>query len=148
MFSQNSIFSPSNDAVTRKALESAEEFFKGTGILDLRTADTLNLSLIGQRPTLKILDLSYTKITSLEGLPPQEHLAQLNLQGSRFNSLFNFKSVKNISKINISNTPFAKDENSMLSLVVAFGSGLRDINGKSILKSLSNKAKEYPELAF
>lgn len=114
-----------------------------SGKLDLNGEIIDNLAFIRQRPSLKILDLSYTSITSLEGLPFQPKLEYLILD---YSSIINFKnasSISQISKISLKNTPVSKIPHFKLSLLLICGKNLRIIDGKIIPEKLKNKAKQF-----
>ncbi|EAX92499.1 hypothetical protein TVAG_344550 [Trichomonas vaginalis G3] len=126
--------------------EDNYKIYLSKGVLDLSGEENVDLSSIGKRPTLKVLNLSYTNVKSFEGLDLQPNIMQINLRNSKFTSLYNFLSVKNASNINVENTPFSRKENYMIQLVVAFGNQLRLINDKTIPKNILIKAQKYPKI--
>ena len=117
-------------------LKDKEREFRKTGKLDISGEMLENLSFIGSRPTMKTLDLSFTSIKSLEGLPPQPKLEYLILDGSTIECFKNGFSISNISKISIRNTPVSKIPNYKISLLLICDKNLRIIDDRIIPSKL------------
>lgn len=127
-------------------LKDKEREFRKTGKLDISGEMLENLSFIGSRPTMKTLDLSFTSIKSLEGLPPQPKLEYLILDGSTIESFKNGFSISSISKISIRNTPISKIPNYKISLLLICDKNLRIIDDRIIPSKLKQKAEKYPPI--
>lgn len=131
----------------KKWFKQKEKKLNLTGKLDLNGEVLEDLSFIGSRPSMKVLDLSFTSILSFEGLSIQPRLEHLILDGSTITSFKNASSIANITKISLQNTPVSSIPNYKISLILVCGKNLRIINGKIIPESLKKKAAAYPSIA-
>ncbi|OHT16372.1 hypothetical protein TRFO_13215 [Tritrichomonas foetus] len=96
---------------------------------------------------MKTLDLSFSSITSLEGLAVQPKIENLILDGSMIGSFKNASSISNITKISLQNTPVSKIPNYKISLLLVCGKNLTIIDGRVIPNRIRQKAETYPPVA-
>lgn len=131
----------------KKWFKQKERKLNKTGKLDLSCEVLEDLSFIGSRPSMKVLDLSFTSILSFEGLAIQPKLEHLILDGSTISSFKNASSIANITKISLLNTPVSNIPNYKISLLLVCGKNLRIINGKIIPENIKKKVNNYPPIA-
>lgn len=131
----------------KKWFKQKERKLNKTGKLDLSCEVLEDLSFIGSRLSMKVLDLSFTSILSFEGLAIQPKLEHLILDGSTISSFKNASSIANITKISLLNTPVSNIPNYKISLLLVCGKNLRIINGKIIPESIKKKVNNYPPIA-
>lgn len=94
---------------------------------------------------IKEIDLSYTKLISIENFPHMPNLRTFCANGTRISKFNNFLALKcnDSLKIELKNTPLSLQNNFKLSLLVLFDDKLVSINGKTISQKLRAQAKQY-----
>lgn len=94
---------------------------------------------------IKEIDISYTKISSIEGLPKLPNLRIFSANNTRLDSFKGFLSLKSncAIKIEIKNTPLSSRMNFRLALLVLFGDIIVSINGKAISDKIRLQANKY-----
>ena len=112
-----------------------------TGKLDLSGESFEDLSFVGTRPSMKQLDLSFTPISTIEGLTFQPKLDTLIADSSELSNFKNFRAVQKVSSVSVKNTPVSHFPTFKLSLLIVIGPSLRVINGQYINQKLREKAK-------
>ena len=125
-------------------LRKAELAFLRTGKLNLSNVPQLDLSLIKSRSTLKELNISRCKITSLEGLAYQPKLNLLNAENSELSSFKNFYSVSHASIFQLKNTPLSKQPNYEIGLILVNPTEKVIVDGKFLRKHWYKKSQDYP----
>jgi hypothetical protein len=118
-----------------------------TGRLDLSGEILDDLSILGSRAALKHLDLSFTRMQTLAGLPLQPRLESIVLDSSDLQNFKNFRAIQAVASISLKNTPVSHLPNFKLSLLLVLGSSLRVINGQQVNAQLRQKAAAYPAIA-
>lgn len=117
-----------------------------TGILDLSKEFITDLTLIKASRSIKVLNLSYSPIESLEGLHKLPNIEKFIANNAAISSLKGFEAISKIQSIELRETPISKEKYYKLSLVVAF-KNIRTIDNKRIPDSLYKKAETYPKEA-
>jgi len=111
---------------------------KRTGELSLKEEKRVNLhdfrlksisSFVG---IIKHLDLSYTSIVDLEGLPKMVNLTKLIIDNTNFSSFRNFLSVPSLRIVSFTNTPLFSIKNCKFSLYLLYKDQICSVNGKRI----------------
>lgn len=118
-----------------------------SGKLDLGGQAICDLSFVGTRNSMKQLDISFTEVSTIEGLCYQPHIDSFIADNSELINFKNFRAIQNVSSISVKNTPVSQDANYKLSLAIVIGPSLRVIDGRCISKRIKNRAATYPPIA-
>jgi len=97
--------------------------------------------------TVKVLDFSYSEISSFEKMPELPNVERVIGAGSRISSAKGMFSIRSAFNVDFSNTPLSKTLNYKLRLCVLFGKRLTVIDGKLVPAGIRKKAMEFPEIA-
>lgn len=109
----------------------------------LSTFNDLNIP-----PNTKWLSVEHNNLQNFNGFPSLLKLEKLDISHNPIESLLEIPILPSIKSINISSTPFGNTEFARISLIILFGSTLRNINGEGIKSSEVKVSKEYsPECA-
>ena len=125
-------------------LKEAERQLIKTGKLDLSNELKVNLSLIPAAPYLKVLDLSFCRISSLEGLKKLQSVDTVILNYTWISSFKNFSAISHASSISLRNSPVEKTPNWKLSLYMVIGPNLRIIDNRGVSDAIKTKSMMFP----
>jgi hypothetical protein len=106
-----------------------------------------DLSAIQSRPSMKELNISRTKVTSLDGLALQPNLRVFHARGSLLSSFKNFAAVASASIYTLKGTPLTADPDYLIALSLLTNSPRAIVDGKMIPGSITKKAVAYPPFA-
>lgn len=127
---------------------------KRTGNLVLANEQNVDLNVFSypefSKPLsiVKLLDLSRTNITSLEGIAkPFQKLATFIADKTQISDFKNFKVLSNVRSFSVKQTPVSKVPHYKLSLLLCVGQKnvITSIDGQAISKKLKSMASEYPQ---
>jgi hypothetical protein len=96
---------------------------------------------------MKELNISRTKLTSIEGLAVQRNLQVFNAEHSLLESFKNFSAVASASVYQLKNTPLAEDPNYLVSIRLLTDRQKPIVDGKLIPPNIFRKAETYPPFA-
>jgi hypothetical protein len=96
---------------------------------------------------MKELNISRTKLTSIEGLAVQRHLQVFNAENSLLESFKNFSAIASASMFHLRNTPLAADPNCLVAILLLADSQRPIVDGKLIPATVHRKAQTYPPFA-
>lgn len=100
------------------------------------------------RKLIKTLDISGTKVTSLEGLPILKNLTSFIADNSQIKDFKNFKSIPNATKISLKNSPITKENHHYkISILIVLGKNITSIDGVLVSETLKKRVDTYPEIA-
>ena len=136
------IFGP--DSCEPQWLQKCELTFLRSGVLNLSTVPYPDLSIIKTRTSLKELNLSKTKLTSLEGLGYQPNLSVFKAINSSIESYKNFSSISHASTMYFRNSPITKDPNYIVAILLFAEDEHVIIEGKLVSQMWHRKAAAYP----
>jgi hypothetical protein len=128
-------------------LQRCDLSFKRTGKLNLSSVPEPDLSLIRSRNSLKELNISRTKLTTIEGLALQRNLQVFNADHSLLNSFKNFSAIASASIYQLKNTPLSEDPNCLVAIILLSDSPRPIVDGKLIPASVHRRAATYPQFA-
>jgi hypothetical protein len=126
-------------------LQKCEHTFLRTGKLNLSAIPLPDLTAIKSRPSLKELNISKTRLESLQGLAPQRNIAVFNADHSALNSFVNFSAIANASIYSLKNTPLSTNRLFRIAIVLLSNSNRPIVNGALISDAERNKAAMYPQ---
>ncbi|OHT11960.1 hypothetical protein TRFO_18332 [Tritrichomonas foetus] len=135
-------------------LNSRIFFLKSQGRLNLSGEKRTDLSALSHPEIekllflMKILDVSKTDITSLDGLSFYKGLAHFYGDYSQISTLRNFRNLRSVTSISLIGTPVSEHPNYKLSLLLVVGQSLKLIDGKLIPKNIRKNAKHYSPIAI
>lgn len=124
-------------------LRKCELAFLRTGKLNLSNVAEPDLSLIKTRSTLKELNISRSKLTSLEGLAYQPNINLFNADSSQLSSMKNFSSIARASMYVLKGTPLSKQPNYLIGLIILSEEKII-VDGKHVANHWYKKAEGYP----
>jgi hypothetical protein len=93
---------------------------------------------------MKELNISRTKLTSIEGLAVQRKLQVFNADNSLLGSFKNFSAIASASIYQLKNTPLSNDSNYLVSILILTRSHRPIVDGKLIPAAVRRKADTYP----
>ena len=125
-------------------LRKCELAFLRTGKLNLSSVAEPDLSLIKTRSTLKELNISRCKLTSLDGLAYQPNIKLLNADSSQLSNMKNFNSIASCSMYVLKGTPLSKQPNYLIGLIIFAGDEKIIVDGKKVANHWYKKAESYP----
>jgi hypothetical protein len=96
-------------------------------------------------PFLKVLDLTGTQISNLDGLPILPRIVCLITDFTSLDSARNIFSVRTVTSISLQRTPFQKTSHYKLCLYIAIGPDLVQIDGQQVTEVTRSRAKLYPK---
>lgn len=98
-------------------------------------------------PIIKLLDLSRTNITTLDGIPkPFSKLTTFVADKSQITDFRNFKVLANARSFSLKQTPVSKHPHYMLSLLLCVGTEkISTIDGQIIKGKLKSMVNKYPQ---
>jgi hypothetical protein len=128
-------------------LQRCDLHFKRTGKLNLSGVPEPDLSLIRSRNSLKELNISRTKLTTIEGLAVQRNLQVFNADNSLLESFKNFKAIASASIYQLNNTPLSQDPNYLVAILLLTDSPRPIVDGKLIPASVRRRFDTYPRFA-
>jgi hypothetical protein len=105
------------------------------------------LKILGTQPRLKVLDLSDTPLTSLEGLPPQPNLQVLIADSTGISSFRGLSRHHHLREVSFDSSPISWDQDFRLKCLILVGQRLAKINGQAVTISERKIAKDYPLIA-
>jgi hypothetical protein len=103
-----------------------------------------NLSSIPLPPNIKTLNLENNQLVDFVGFIPSAHLEVLKLAGNPITSLRGIPPLPKLSSIDMSATPFSRQQFYRVSLILLFGKSLRTIDGERISGTERQIAASYP----
>ena len=127
---------------------------KRTGNLVLANEQNVDLNVFSypefSKPLsiVKMLDLSRTNISSLEGITkPFPKLATFIADRTQISDFKNFRVLSNVRSFSLKQTPVSKVPHYKLSLLLCVGSKnvITSIDGVTLSKKLKSMASEYPQ---
>lgn len=127
-------------------LKKRELSYRRTGKLNLAGITIKDFSAIKSRKSLRELNITRCKVTSLQGLHVQPNIETFIAEGSGLNSFNNFLSIANASVYNLINTPLSKKPNYILALTI-LSPDIRIVDGKLVSETIKRKARAYPSCA-
>ncbi|EAX81150.1 hypothetical protein TVAG_247850 [Trichomonas vaginalis G3] len=125
-------------------LTQRELSFKRTGIINITGVNVDSLAPIGSRSHLKELNMSRSKLESIETLRKQPSIQKFIADNSQINTWKNFKAISNATCISLKNTPLSQPKYFPVAARVLFGDNLKVLNGKAISNVTIERAKTYP----
>jgi hypothetical protein len=125
-------------------LQQCELSFIRSGKLRITTVDRPDLTAIKSRASLKELNLSKTKLTSIEGLAAQRNISAFIADDSALESFANFSAISNASTYSLKNTPLSEDPLFRLSIALLSAAPSVVVNGSLISEAERKKAALYP----
>jgi hypothetical protein len=96
-------------------------------------------------PFLKVLDLTGTQISNLDGLPILPRIVCLIVDFSLLDTARNIFTVRTVTSISLQKTPFQKTRHYKLCLYIAIGPDLVQIDGQQVTGLTQSRAKLYPK---
>lgn len=132
-------------------LDKQIPFLKAQGRLNFYNEKNLDLSIFQdpeiekQLNMLKILDISNTNVSSLDGFPSFKHIKHFNAENTQISNLKNFRSLRSLTSICMKNTPISKEKNYKLSLYLIIPN-LKQIDGQLVPEAIKTKVKQYPPI--
>ena len=118
-----------------------------TGLVDLAGQQYFSLEGVHIPTQAKVLDVSFNKISDFSGMHLRNGIHKIIADKTPLTSLKGLKNAPNCHAISLVSTPVSQNKHYKLSLVILFGDSLVSIDGKSVNKSLQEKAKKYPPYA-
>lgn len=129
------------------ALQRQRRMMSINGILNFSGVSTADLTQLGSQKALKTLILDDSPITSLHTLPMQPCMTTLSANRTKLNTLSGLSSQPRITNISFIDTPISRIENFRLSVILAVGLRVSEINGKRVSKTERRMAKSFPPIA-
>lgn len=129
-----------------QALQRQRRMMSLNGILDFSNISSNDFSTIGTQKALKTLIFDGSSISSLHTLPPQPSLSTISANNTSLNTLAGLATQPKLSSVSFINTPISKVENFRLSVLLAVGLRLSEINGSRVTKTERKMAKSYPPI--
>ena len=132
-------------------LEKQIPFLKAQGRLNFSGEKNLDLTIFQdpdiekQLNMLKILDISNTNVSSLDGFPCFRHIKHFNAENTQISDLKNFRSLRSLTSISMKNTPISKAKNYKLSLYIVIRN-LKQIDGQIIPEAINLKPSNIHQL--
>ena len=109
--------------------------------------DNESLSKVGTQKNLKQLKIEHAvNITSLENLPEQPNLQEIDLEGTKLNTYAGLSKFKHCSVFNAKGTPLCNRPNYRIALLLAFGPRIREINGEKLTYDERMHAFQFPPI--
>ncbi|KAK8894874.1 hypothetical protein M9Y10_023314 [Tritrichomonas musculus] len=130
-----------------QALKRQRRMMSLNGVLNFTGVSTTDLTQLGSQKALKKLILDDSSITSLHTLPVQPNMTSLSANNTKLNTLSGLSSQPRITSISFIDTPISRVENFRLSVILAVGLRLYDINGVRVSKTERRMAKSFPPVA-
>jgi hypothetical protein len=103
-----------------------------------------NLSSILLPPNIKALNVERNLLTDFAGFVPSAHLEVLKASHNPITSLRGIPPLPKLASIEISDTPFARNQFGRVALVILFAKSLRLIDGDRITNTERQIAASYP----
>lgn len=103
-------------------------------------------SVYKQIRLMKILDISRTNITTIDGFRKYPKLVHFIANNTKLENFKGFSALSSVSTISLLNTPISQLKTFRIALVLAVGPNLKSVNGKAIPQSVFEKAQMYPEV--
>lgn len=103
-------------------------------------------SVYKQIRLMKILDISRTNITTINGFRKYPKLTHFVANNTKLEDFRGFSALSTVSTISLLNTPISELKTFRIALVLAVGSNLKSVNGKAIPETVIEKANMYPKV--
>ena len=131
----------------QQALQRQRRMMSINGKLTFTGVLTKDLTQLGSQKALVELVLDDSPITSLHTLPIQPCMKVLSANRTKLDTLSGLSSQPRVTSISFIDTPISRVENFRLSVILAVGQRLSEINGQRVTKTERRMAKSFPPIA-